>query len=56
MRSSLTASVNTTFLGGNGDKEQKDQNCLILEQKDLNESSFEKSIEKGIIRKQVKIL
>lgn len=53
IRSSLTTSVNTTILGGGAEHDEKDQHCEILEMSRKNDSSYEKSIEKGVIRDQV---
>lgn len=55
IRSSLTTSVNTTFLGGNIEQEKLSQDCKILDPSFQSEYSYEKSIEKGIIRSQVGI-
>jgi hypothetical protein len=53
---SITTSVNTTILGPNGGKIQKEDNCKILNPSFHEKSSYEQSIEKGLIRNQVKHL
>ncbi|CAI2384848.1 unnamed protein product [Moneuplotes crassus] len=52
IRSSLTTSVNTTVLGGAVEQEEERQNYEFLEMAQNNESSYEISVEKGIIRDQ----
>jgi hypothetical protein len=51
--SSLTTSVNTTILGGVNAVKDSQEDCNILNPSFQNDSSYEKSIEKGIIRNQV---
>ena len=53
--SSLTTSVNTTILGGVNAVKNSQEDCNILNPSFQNDSSYEKSIEKGIIRNQVSI-
>lgn len=51
---SMTTSVNTTLLGSNGNYNKNDEKWDALNQI-LEESSYEKSVEKGLIRNQVLI-
>ena len=51
--SSLATSVNTTILGGVNANVNSQEDCNILNPSFQNDSSYEKSIEKGVIRNQV---
>lgn len=50
---SMTTSVNTTILGPNGNNNKNEEQFNILNQVLEEESSYEKSVEKGLIRSQV---
>lgn len=50
---SSTTSVNTTILGPNNINKKSEVDCKILNPSFQDESSYEKSVEKGLIRNQV---